>query len=261
MSNIKKILAIGDVVGPAAVEKLGSWLRSYRDAARIDLCLVNGENASVGNGIDVSAARAILDAGADIITTGNHVWHKRDIRSYLDDSDRILRPANYPSHVPGVGSRIIDAGGYRCLCINVLGTTFMEPLACPFATVEKILDRESGRYDFAVLDFHAEATAEKIALATYFDGRIQVIYGTHTHVQTADERILPLGTGYITDLGMTGVIYSALGVRTDCVIEKLTTRLPVRFELAEGDMAICGAEFEVDLDTGRTVKVTRIRVE
>ncbi len=260
MANCKKILAIGDIVGPQAIEALGGWLRNYKSQQGIDLAVVNGENASVGNGIDVNSAKAILDAGADVITTGNHVWHKREIRSFLDDSPQIVRPANYPDAVPGVGYTVVDAGGYRCLVINVLGTTFMEPLSCPFATVERILDRQSGRYDFAVLDIHAEATAEKIALASYFDGRIAVIFGTHTHVQTADERILPKGSGFITDLGMTGPTDSALGVKLECVIEKLTTHLPVRFELAEGPVEICGALFIYDLDLGRVVKAERIRI-
>lgn len=253
-----KILAIGDVVGPAAVEYLAGKLRNFISAEKISLTLVNGENASIGNGLAYAEAQAILEAGADIITGGNHIWQKKDLRDFLDTSDRIIRPANYPSANPGNGYTISDAEGYRILCINVMGVVFGEPLACPFETVERILDREEGRYDFATLDIHAETTSEKLALARYFDGRINVIYGTHTHVATADEQILPNGSGYITDLGMTGPHNSILGVKSECIIHKLTTKLPTRFELAEEDIKINGALFDLNTSSGKVESVKRI---
>lgn len=241
-----KILAIGDVVGPAAIEYMSSRLRNFVSAQRVALTLVNGENASVGNGLGRADAEAILDAGADVITGGNHIWQKKDLRDFLDTSERIIRPANYPSQNPGNGYTIADADGYRVLVMNVMGVIYGEPLADPFETVERILKREEGNYDIATLDIHAETTSEKYALARYFDGRVNVIYGTHTHIPTADEQVLPKGSGYITDLGMTGPHDSILGVKSECIIHKLTTKLPTRFEIAENDLRVNGAMFELD---------------
>lgn len=253
-----KILAIGDVVGPAAIEYMSTRLRNYISSGRISLTLVNGENASVGNGLSRQDAEAILDAGADVITGGNHIWQKKDLRDFLDTSERIIRPANYPSQNPGNGYTIIDADGYRVLVMNVMGVVYGEPLADPFETVERILKREEGNYDIATLDIHAETTSEKYALARYFDGRINIIYGTHTHIPTADEQILKGGSGYITDLGMTGPHDSILGVKSECIIHKLTTKLPTRFEIAEGDIRVNGALFELDPSSGRVSRVERV---
>lgn len=252
-----KILAIGDVVGPNAIEYLSGKLRNFISRERISLTLVNGENASVGNGLCRADAEAILEAGADVITGGNHIWQKKDLRDFLDTSERIIRPANYPSQNSGNGYTIADADGYRVLCINVMGTVYGESLACPFETVERILNREEGNYDIAALDIHAETTSEKIALARYFDGRINIIYGTHTHVATADEQVLPKGSGYITDLGMTGPVDSILGVKTECIIHKLTTKLPTRFEIADGEIKAHGAIFTIDPSNRRVEKVER----
>ncbi len=253
-----KILAIGDVVGPAAIEYMSKKLRNFVSAERVSLTLVNGENASVGNGLSRADAEAILDAGADVITGGNHIWQKKDLRDFLDTSERIIRPANYPSQNPGNGYTIADADGYRVLVMNVMGVIYGEPLADPFETVERILKREEGNYDIATLDIHAETTSEKYALARYFDGRVNVIYGTHTHIPTADEQILPKGSGYITDLGMTGPHDSILGVKSECIIHKLTTKLPTRFEIAENDLRVNGALFELDPSSGKVSKVTRV---
>ncbi len=253
-----KILAIGDVVGPAAIEYMSKKLRNFVSAERVSLTLVNGENASVGNGLSQADALAILDAGADVITGGNHIWQKKDLRDFLDTSERIVRPANYPSANPGNGYTIADADGYRVLVMNVMGVIYGESLADPFETIERILKREEGNYDIATLDIHAETTSEKYALARYFDGRINVIYGTHTHIPTADEQVLPKGSGYITDIGMTGPHDSILGVKSECIIHKLTTKLPTKFEIAENDLRVNGALFELDASTGRVDKVTRI---
>ena len=186
-----KILALGDVVGRKAVSYLSDNLWNIRKKYNADLVVVNGENASDVYGIDTEDAKAILLAGADIITLGNHAFGRKNIFTLLSDSDSIIRPANYPPFTPGSGYTIANICGWRVLCINVSGTAFMNALACPFATVDKILEREKGAYDIALMDIHAESTSEKIALGRYFDGRIQVIFGTHTHVQTADEQILP----------------------------------------------------------------------
>jgi len=258
--NQMKILAVGDIVGPEAVFVLSDRLRNYKSENNIRFAVVNGENASVGNGIDTQSAKQILEAGADVITTGNHVWKKRDIRTFLEDSDQIIRPVNYPSSVPGNGYTKINIDGYIFLVINVLGTVYLDPLENPFESVAKVLKYEEGKYDFAVLDIHAEATSEKIALANYFDGKINIIFGTHTHVTTADERILPRGTGYITDLGMSGPVDSVLGVKTECIIEKFTTMLPVKFEIAEGNIEINGTLFTLDTSNGRVVEIKRVKI-
>ena len=253
------ILCIGDVVGSEAVAYLSNHLWQKRSELGAHFCVVNGENAAPGNGIDVEPAKIILAAGADVITTGNHVWQKSGFRSYLNDSENVIRPTNYPAGCPGQGYVIANCEGYRVLVINVMGTVFLESLASPFETVERILERERGCYDFAILDVHAEATSEKIALGRYFDGRIGIVFGTHTHVQTADEQIFPGGTGYITDLGMTGPDDSILGVKVSCILEKVTLKMPVRFELAEGKITSHGALFTFDTDLGRCIDAKRVQ--
>lgn len=238
-----KILCLGDIVGPDAVDRLCKTLYKVRRERQIDFVMLNGENADVGNGLSKDTAERLLSAGVDVITGGNHIFQKRDIYHYLDDEERILRPANYPDAVAGKGYTILDVCGWRILVINVQGTVFMDALDCPFRTVEKILDRCKGKYDLSLLDIHAEATSEKIALARFFDGKIDMIVGTHTHVPTADAKILPAGSGYVTDLGMCGVTESALGVDVNCVIRKLRYKIPTKFELANGNVTFQGVEF------------------
>ena len=253
-----KILAIGDVVGARALAYLGEKLWKQRAALGADVVVANGENAAEIHGITRADAEQLLSAGADIITLGNHTFGKKDITSLLNDSDSIIRPANYPPFLPGSGHTLLNIGGRRVLCINVLGTALMESMACPFATVDKILEREAGGYDVSILDIHAESTSEKMALARYFDGRINVIFGTHTHVPTADERILPNGTGYITDIGMCGETEGVLGMDPALVVERQRTALPVPFKVAEGAPRADGVIFDLDIKTKRVVKIERI---
>ena len=253
-----KILALGDVVGRQAVAYLEKNLWNARSSYGADIVIVNGENASDVYGIDESDAKALLSAGADVITLGNHAFGKKNIFTMLSDSNAIIRPANYPPLTPGGGYTIINVCGWRVLCINVLGTVMMESLACPFATADKILEREKGNYDVSIMDLHAESTSEKIAIGRYFDGRINVIFGTHTHVQTADEQILPHGSGYITDLGMTGPIDSVIGSDVDAVIERMRTKITSRFTVAEGEVRAHGALFDLDTDTKKVISVKRI---
>ena len=254
-----RILAIGDIVGPAALDCVCRSLSALQDGCRADLTVINAENAAAGNGLDAASAKALLSCGADVLTTGNHVWKKRDLIPLLSDGEYVLRPANYPPACPGFGYTVISSMGYRFLIMNVLGNIYMETaLESPFAVIDRILAREEGRYDFAVLDIHAEATSEKLALARYFDGRIHVIFGTHTHVPTADLQILPGGTGYITDLGMTGPENSILGVKNEIIIEKLRTQMPIRFDIAEGGLILGGALFTLDTDTCRIVSAEQI---
>ena len=246
-------------MGEQTLRYLAEKLPAERRALGADLVIVNGENVCDVKGISPAAADALIDYGADILTSGNHVFDRRDIYDYLDNKKTLLRPLNYPAECPGEGARIVtSADGWKVLVLNVSGCAFMDALNNPFASVERALDDHRGKYDVAILDIHAEATSEKLALARYFDGRIGVIFGTHTHVQTADEQILPNGTGYITDLGMTGPIDGILGVRAEEVIIKSRTHMPRRFSVAIGEVRACGALFDLDAVTGRCKSVKRI---
>ncbi len=256
-----KVLCLGDVVGPDAVEKICRDLWKIRKERGISFVMLNAENADTGNGLSAVTAKALLAAGADVLTGGNHIWQKRDLYPFMDNSDQVLRPANYPDENPGTGYTILDCEGWRMLVINVQGTVFMEPLDCPFRTVEKILARCEGKFDFSLLDIHAEATSEKISMAHYFDGKINMIVGTHTHVPTADARILSAGTGYVTDLGMCGVFDSALGVDPNCIIKKLRYKMPVKFELMKGDVTLQGVEFDINISKSKINFVTRIELQ
>ena len=253
-----KILALGDVVGGEAIELLHQKLWNVRRQHRIDFVIANGENATEIRGLCARDAHKLLDCGIDVITLGNHAFGMRDIYPLLDSTDRIVRPANYPPEAPGCGYTIADANGYRALCINVSGCALLEPLASPFDTVDRILEREAGKFDFAILDIHAEATSEKLAMGYYFDGRISIMFGTHTHVPTADERILPKGSGYITDLGMCGPKESIIGTDIKSVIRKFRTHLPTHFTVADGPVRAQGAIFDLDPDSGKVKSVTRI---
>lgn len=253
-----KILTIGDVVGTAAISYLQKNLWGVRSRLRADYVIANGENASDIHGLTAADAEALLDCGIDFLTMGNHTYGRRDLYSFLDNDPRIIRPANFPPAAPGQGYATVNVDGYRVLIINIQGQVFMEPLADPFDTVERILGKERGDYDFAIMDIHAEATSEKLAIARVFDGRIAAMFGTHTHVPTADEQILPRGSGYITDLGMTGPTDGILGTDATVVIDKFRTHMPQRFTVAQGDIKAHGALFEIDPDAGKTVKVQRV---
>lgn len=253
-----KILTLGDVVGNAAVEYLKNNLWKFRSSVGADFVVANGENAADIHGISTTNAQDMFDAGVDLITLGNHTYGRRDICTLLSDSQSIIRPANYPPLAPGSGYTILNVCGWRILGINILGTALMESMACPFATVERILEREKGNYDIALLDIHAEATSEKNALGRYFDGRIHVIFGTHTHVPTADEQILRNGSGYITDIGMTGPVDSVIGTDTATVIEKLRTKIPARYTVASGEIRAQGALFTINTDNMRVTRVERV---
>ena len=254
-----KILAIGDIVGGSAIEYLKNNLSNYIKANNIDFVIANGENASEIKGLSLRDAEKILSIGVDFITLGNHAFGKRDLYDFLDSNDHlIIRPANFSHLAPGSGYSIININGYKILCINIMGTVYLTSLNSPFETVDKILEREKGNYDFALLDIHAEATSEKLALGRYFDGRISVIFGTHTHVQTADETILPNGSGYITDLGMTGPTNGILGTKSEIIIDRFVKQTPHYFEVADGEVKAHGAIFEVDVDTKKVLEIKRI---
>ncbi|MBQ6702682.1 MAG: YmdB family metallophosphoesterase [Clostridia bacterium] len=243
-----KILALGDMVSPASVEGLKNMLWSYRKNNGIDFVVANGENASRGNGLEADAAQQLLDYGVDVITGGNHIWQKNSLRPFLDSCKNIIRPMNFPGSCAGSGYTILDCNGTRILVMNVSGTVFMESLDCPFNAVERCLEAQKGKYDISILDIHAEATGEKYAIARYFDGKIDAVFGTHTHVPTADEQILPNGTAYITDLGMCGPKNSILGVKSEIIIEKMRTKMPLRFDFADGEIEYNGVIVDLMTD-------------
>ena len=255
-----KILAVGDVVGRRSIEYLSKTLRRTATSLGADFVVVNGENASEIHGISKTDAEALLDAGADLITLGNHAFGSRDLYGFLDDNtDVIIRPANYPAACPGVGYTVQEVSGLRLLCMNLSGTAFMDQLDNPFSAVDRILEREKGDYDIALLDFHGEATSEKLAMGLHLDGRVQIVFGTHTHVPTADTRILPAGTGYVTDLGMTGPTNGILGTNAEAVLYKMRTHMPVRFTVADGPIEAQAVLFTLeDAKPHKCVKVERV---
>lgn len=256
--KIMVILFIGDVVSAVGVEKLTRTLPRFKKEHHVDVTVVNGENAAVGNGLLPATAEVLFAAGADCITGGNHTFRRRELYEYLDTSPFCLRPANYKDDAPGKGFCVVDKGFVRVGVVNLLGTVFMEPLGNPFDCIDRVLKDLRDEADFTVVDFHAEATAEKRALGFYLDGRAAAVVGTHTHVQTADEQILPHGTAYITDLGMTGPVQSVLGVTPALAIEKMRTNLPVRFQNPDGDCLMQGLLAEIDKKTGKALRVERV---
>lgn len=254
-----KILMIGDVVGACGRRILSQKLWNLRRTMGIDMVVVNGENASNGNGLLPEDADALFAAGADVITSGNHIWQRREIYDYLDDEANILRPANYPSQSPGNGFCVFHTGSAKVLVINVMGNVFMDALADPFDTVDSILLKQDD-VDLVLVDIHAEATSEKRAMGYYLDGRVTAVFGTHTHVQTNDAQILPKGTGYLTDLGMTGAIDSVLGVEKEIILKKFREKLPLRFVQADGEAEIQGLFMEADETTGKALSVECLRI-
>lgn len=239
-----KILTIGDIVGRRSIAYLSTCLWKLRAQLGVDFVVANGENASEIHGLSAKDAEDILSCGVDLITLGNHAFGCRDIGTYLDDhSTYIIRPANYPALCPGMGYVIREVAGKRLLCMNLSGTLFLDELDNPFHVMTRLLDGLKGQYDLALLDFHAEATSEKAAMGIFLDGRVQVVFGTHTHVATADERLLPGGTGFITDIGMTGPVNGILGTDAQAVLYRLRTHMPTRFAVAEGPVQAHAALF------------------
>lgn len=219
-----------------------------------DLTIVNGENSAIGNGILPQSAKFIFDCGADVITLGNHSLRRPEIYSFLDENEYIIRPANYHKSAPGRGMTIIDKGYIRIAVINLQGAVYLDPIRNPFDIIDGLIEKANEENcKIIILDFHAEATSEKRAMGYYIDGKMSAVFGTHTHVQTSDNQILPNGTGYITDIGMTGPLHSVLGVSTEIAIEKLRTGLPVRFKNEDGPCVIEGCLFDIDNKTGKTV--------
>ena len=256
--KLLKILFIGDVISQPGCRFVREKLPAFKREHGVDVVIANGENSAVGNGILPSSANYLLDSGVDVITTGNHVFKRREIYSYLDETPQVIRPANFPDCCNGKGYYLYDGGSYQLCVINLMGTVFMEGLNNPFYEIDRILSQVEA--DCYFVDFHAEATGEKKALGYYLDGRVSCLVGTHTHVQTADEQILPKGTGYITDAGMTGPIYSVLGVNPQNVIDRYKTQMPTRFEVHDLPCQLNGILAHIDKKTGACNKIERVKI-
>lgn len=254
-----KILFLGDVVGRPGRRLVQRLLPDLRRELSADLVIANGENAAAGNGITADTAGELFGAGVDVLTGGNHIWDKEEGVSLVDRDERIVRPVNYPPGTPGRGFAVFTAGGQRVAVISVLGRIFMHPVDCPFRGVDGALQKLAGQTSIIFVDAHAEATSEKMALGWYLDGRVSAIVGTHTHVATADERVLPRGTAFLTDAGMTGAHDSIIGVRKELALRRMLSSMPVRFQPADGDPWLNGALVEIDPATGRAKRIERIR--
>lgn len=255
------ILAIGDIVGSGGCGYLKEKLPELKLKYNVDLVIANGENSAEGNGITLNSAKYLLNAGIDVITSGNHAFKRREAREVYKNNKYVIRPANYPdATTPGKGYCYINVKGVEVLVINVLGVTFLEALPSPTKTIDEILKINNNRAKIIILDLHAEATAEKRAIGFYLDGKVSAIFGTHTHVQTSDECILAKGTGYITDAGMTGPINSVLGIRPEIIVKKMLTFLPEKFICADAPYKIECILFTIDENTGNTTAVKRLRI-
>lgn len=256
---ITNILFIGDVVGKVGSNYLSKKLPSLKKNFEADVTIVNGENSADGNGITKESAGILFASGADIITTGNHVFRQRSVYDYLGTEPYLIRPANYHADNPGKGYCIYDMGKYSLAVINMLGVALMEPLRNPFDTIDEILAKITTKN--IILDFHAETTSEKIAMINYLDGRVSAVIGTHTHVQTADAAVFPKGSAYISDAGMTGPIHSVLGIRPEIAISKFKYGMPLKFETAQGDCILCGAVITINEQTGKALKIESFKTE
>lgn len=253
-----KVLFIGDVFGSPGRNAISSVLSSIIKEEGVDCCVANGENAAGGNGITHVVAQELYKLGIDALTLGNHTWSKREVLNFIDDDGRIIRPANYPSGVPGKGSAVISVKGKKIGILNLQGRVYMDGIDCPFQTADRELTALKSATKVVVVDMHAEATSEKCALAYHLDGRVSAVLGTHTHVQTADERILPCGTAFISDVGMTGPHDGIIGVSQEIILKKFLTHMPVKFEPAHGRVQFNAVLLDIDEITGKSMSIKRI---
>jgi len=255
-----KILMVGDLVGSPGRRALAQVVTRMRQAGKIDFVVANAENSAGGKGLTGPVAEELFAAGVDVITLGDHTWDQKELRSHLDRESCILRPLNFAPGCPGKGWVTVDAGTHgRVTVVNAIGRVFLNPYDCPFRAMDSLLAKTEELGRIVLLDFHAEATSEKIIMGRYLDGRVSAVVGTHTHVQTSDETVLSNGTAYITDLGMTGAKDSALGRDLDSVTSMILTGMPAKFKVADNDVVLEGVLIDVDRTTGRAKKIKRIR--
>ncbi len=251
------LLFIGDVVGQGGCEFLMKKLPAYKKENGVDICIANGENSAQGNGVTPFSCKMLYDSGVDFITLGNHSFKRPEVIEYLDKEPTIIRPYNFPEGAPGKGVAILEKGRFRVAVINLMGTVYMESLDNPFTAIDKAL-KETDGCKTVIVDFHAEATAEKRSLGFYLDSKVTAVLGTHTHVQTADAQILPKGTAYITDVGMTGPVQSVLGIEPELAIKKMKQHIPVRFSNAEGVYSMNACLIDIDEKTGKATYIKRV---
>jgi hypothetical protein len=255
-----KILFLGDVVGKPGRRAVCTVLPRLIDRERVDLVIANCENAAGTAGVDPNSARELLDAGAHVLTSGNHVWRDKGIIEFIGSESRLLRPANFPPMVPGCGWTVCESpDGTPVAVLNLIGRVFMESVDCPFRTADSLLPELRARARVVIIDMHAEATSEKGAMGWFLAGKVSAVLGSHTHVQTADEQVLPGGTAYITDVGMCGPTDSIIGVRREQVIRRFLTRMPVKFEVASGPILVHGVIIDVDPATGQAHSIRRVQ--
>ena len=255
------ILFIGDIVGKPGRKALGQSLKKIRGQYHIDFCVGNGENAAGGFGLTPETANELFDFGIDVITSGNHIFDKQEILQYLSKEHRILRPANYPAENPGKGWILVKvANGEYVAVLNLIGRVHMDAVDCPFKKADIEIPRLRQKTGVIVVDMHAEVTSEKNAMGWYLDGRASAVVGTHTHVPTADERVLPQGTAHISDVGMTGCYNSVIGMEKAGVLKRFVERVPARFEVASGPASVCGVILDIDETTGKSRSIARVRV-
>ena len=256
-----RVLILGDVMGRPARRAVRDLVPSLIDKEEIDLVVANAENAAGGMGVDLKSAKELLSAGVQVLTSGNHIWKKKEIYPFLDEQESLIRPANYPAGAPGKGWCVWQHNGLRALVINLQGRVFMpNHVDDPFRCVDEILKQQGSQSPVVIVDMHAEATSEKYAMGWYLDGRASIVFGTHTHVQTADERILPGGTAYITDLGMCGPFDSVIGMDKETVIRGFITQLPRQFEVAQDNVVLQGVIADLDDENGRARAIRRLRI-
>jgi hypothetical protein len=257
-----KILFSGDIVGKPGRLAIRELLPLIIEDYRIEFVIANCENAAAGFGVTRDVVEELYQSRIDVLTSGNHIWDKKEVLEFVEDYETLLRPANYPEGTPGFGSVVMPcASGIHVGVINLAGRVFMRPLDCPFRSAEKEIERLRKKTRIIIVDMHAEATSEKQALGWFLDGRVSAVLGTHTHVQTADEKILPNGTAYITDLGMTGPFDSIIGTRKDAVLERFLIQMPNKFDVAKGDIRLQGVVLEVDTASGKALSIERLSVK
>ena len=255
-----KILFIGDITGEPGRRAIKELIPKIKKKEKVEFVIANAENVAGGSGVTPSLADELFESGIDVLTSGDHIWKRKDIFDYLGSTKRLLRPANYPTQAPGIGSTVVKSeSGTNIGIINLVGRVFMQAVECPFRVAKEEVEKLKDKTRMIIVDIHAEATSEKIALGWYLDGLVSAVIGTHTHVQTADEKILPQGTAFISDAGMTGPFDSVIGRKKEQILSRFITQLPMKFEMAEGDIRLNGVVVDIDEKTGKANSIKRIQ--